>query len=62
MTEYAMSGDKEKFLKSGMNGYIARPVDLENLQATLAGVLRDTMKAKPLPGKDDSGGPEGLEN
>lgn len=35
MTAYAMSGDKEKFLDAGMNGYIAKPVDLEELETLL---------------------------
>ncbi|MEF2145959.1 MAG: response regulator, partial [Desulfovibrionaceae bacterium] len=32
MTAYAMGGDKEKFLAAGMNGYIAKPVDVEQLE------------------------------
>ncbi len=35
MTAYAMSGDKEKFLDSGMNDYIAKPVDHEDLMLVL---------------------------
>jgi PAS domain S-box-containing protein len=32
MTSYAMTGDREKFLASGMNDYLAKPVSLESLQ------------------------------
>jgi len=31
MTAYAMAGDKEKFLEAGMNGYVAKPVMVEEL-------------------------------
>ncbi len=39
MTAYAMGGDKEKFLEAGMNGYIAKPVDLEQLEDLLQKVF-----------------------
>ncbi len=35
MTAYAMSGDKEKFLSSGMDDYIAKPMDYEELMQVL---------------------------
>ncbi len=33
MTAYAMEGDKENFLTAGANDYIAKPVDLDELEA-----------------------------
>ena len=35
LTAYAMSGDREKFLASGMDDYLAKPVSLENLMGVL---------------------------
>lgn len=41
MTAYTMGGDREQFLASGMNGYIAKPVDVEQLEALLQNVLAE---------------------
>ncbi|MDQ7831035.1 MAG: response regulator [Desulfovibrionaceae bacterium] len=39
MTAYAMSGDKEIFLAAGMNGYIAKPVNMDDLLQMIVDVL-----------------------
>jgi CheY-like chemotaxis protein len=44
MTAYAMAGDKEKFLASGMDDYIAKPMDEDALVEVIERVLR--MKRK----------------
>jgi CheY-like chemotaxis protein len=35
ITAFAMEGDKEKCIESGMDGYISKPVNLEELRAIL---------------------------
>jgi len=39
MTAYAMAGDKEKFLACGLDGYIAKPLDINQLSAIVAKYL-----------------------
>jgi PAS domain S-box-containing protein len=42
MTAYAMSDDKERFLEAGMNGYIAKPVPMEDFYRLLRRAIRRT--------------------
>mgnify|MGYP000984443236 CR=1 FL=1 len=46
MTAYAMTGDKEKILAAGMDGYISKPMDLQTLKEV---VERITGKRLPAP-------------
>ncbi|MFW5488690.1 MAG: ATP-binding protein [Desulfovibrio sp.] len=39
LTAYAMTGDRDKFLQSGMDDYLAKPVTLESLQKVLRNML-----------------------
>ena len=39
LTAYAMNGEKEIFLLAGMDGYLAKPVDMQTLMAELGRIL-----------------------
>ncbi|HIE29287.1 TPA: response regulator [Candidatus Poribacteria bacterium] len=41
LTAYAMKGDKEKFLNSGCDGYIGKPIDTQELPKIVAKLLGD---------------------
>lgn len=45
MTANAMRGDRERCLRSGMDGYLAKPVDIDELGRSLAELLRERRAA-----------------
>ncbi len=55
MTAHAMSGDRERFLETGMNGYVSKPVFAGKLFEAIAAVLAQDEKThqdpdRPTPG------------
>jgi PAS domain S-box-containing protein len=44
LTANAMAGDREKFLNSGMDDYLTKPVDVSELERVLAKFLKDSRK------------------
>ena len=47
MTAHVMQGDRERCLEAGMDAYVAKPIQAEELFATLEGLLPD-MPAAPV--------------
>jgi CheY-like chemotaxis protein len=39
MTAHAMKGDEERCLAAGMDGYVSKPIQVEQLLSTIDGVL-----------------------
>ena len=56
MTANAMVGDREKALAAGMNDHVAKPIDMEELFATLARWIRRDAGAARAGGKDAAAG------
>jgi two-component system, sensor histidine kinase and response regulator len=46
MTAHAMAGDKERCLAAGMDGYVSKPLRIEDLVSTIEGVLLISRKLK----------------
>ena len=45
MTAYAMTGDREVFLAAGMNDYLAKPVQMDEIRQVIARVLGNAPRA-----------------
>nr|WP_287411817.1 PAS domain S-box protein [Pseudodesulfovibrio sp.] len=41
LTAHAMKGDKDRFMEAGMNGYIAKPFDMEKLRKEIERVMTE---------------------
>ncbi len=49
MTAHAMKGDKEKCLQAGMDGYIAKPINVQQLFETIESLFHDRQTAAEPP-------------
>jgi HPt (histidine-containing phosphotransfer) domain-containing protein len=48
MTAYAMTGDKERFIGAGMDGYVSKPINTSELQTAIASVLKGGSVEDPV--------------
>lgn len=46
LTAYAMQGDREKFLEAGMNDYLAKPVNMKDLEKALSRLENSSVRLK----------------
>jgi two-component system cell cycle response regulator DivK len=47
LTSYAMKGDREKTLEAGCDGYIAKPIDIQEVLKTIEHFLTAQEKVYP---------------
>jgi two-component system sensor histidine kinase/response regulator len=57
MTAHAMKGDRKRCLEAGMNDYLAKPVQLSDLAATLDRWVVKAMDGEDTPGDDQPSRP-----
>jgi two-component system, sensor histidine kinase and response regulator len=55
MTAHAMKGDKEKCLQAGMDGYIAKPINAQQLFETIENLFQTGLTAEQPPEAPEAG-------
>jgi len=58
MTAHAMKGDRERCIEAGMDGYVSKPINIEDLEGAIAKVMRLT--STHVRGPNTEGCSEGL--
>ena len=49
LTAHAMEGDRERFLAAGADGYVTKPIQIEQLEAEIDAVMATVAKKPPAP-------------
>jgi CheY-like chemotaxis protein len=60
MTAHNMSGDRERCLESGMDGYVAKPIKFQELAEAIASVRPRNALSIADPGAAGAGTPSGV--
>lgn len=47
VTAYAMKGDMERFIKAGLDGYIAKPINIKEFKTVIARFLKGGVNPAP---------------
>ena len=53
VTAHAVSGDRERFLKAGMSGYLSKPIEMESLGETIQQALAASQNSERKPGSSE---------
>jgi PAS domain S-box-containing protein len=51
LTAHALKGDRERFLRAGMDGYVSKPLDLDALTRVIRTVFQERELARQDPGR-----------
>ncbi len=55
LTARAMKGDREKCIEAGMDGYVSKPIESEDLFRTIYSLVPDVGDAEPEPAAEEGG-------
>jgi two-component system, sensor histidine kinase and response regulator len=48
MTAHAMKGDRERSMEAGMDGYVSKPINSQDLEGAIAGTFHELVNVEPV--------------